>query len=163
MRFLTSGFFMNRQYLGPRSTYQNILFSRKYLRKNVFFVPISGFPYPEVVQFPGMVTRRLYNFHVTIPQGSTISRFSNPEVSQPPGNNNRIMLKKTFLEKMKSWQFSFCFVGKFLGIVSWRLYNFQVTISGGCTISGYCNPEVVQLLCYNSRRLHSIRVQLPRH
>ena len=47
------------------------------------------------------------------------------------------------------------------GIVTWRLCNFWVTISGGCTISGYHNPEVVQLSGNNIRRLHNIQVLLP--
>jgi len=85
-----------------------------------------------------MVTRRLCNFRVTIPRGCTISRYSNPEVAQPPGNHTlKLFEKKTFLEKLNEIIVVFLLLG-------W-------------TISGYCNLEIVQLPGYNIRRLHNIR------
>ena len=116
---------------------------------------ISRYDYPEVVQLPdyytwmvaqflGIVTRKLHNLQETI-----------------PGNGS----KKLFLGKTQWNHGSFPFalldnfqvllpgdcatsglwypeVAQYPDIVTWRLCNFRVTISGGCTISRYSNPEV---------------------
>ena len=42
---------------------------------------------------------------------------------------------------------------QFPGMVTRSLCNFLVAIAGGCTISGYSNPEVAQPPGYHTRKL----------
>ena len=65
-------FFMNRYYLGPKSTSQNIFVLAEIFTKKGFFS----------YRFPGYYTLRLYNFRVWIPGGCATSGLPYPEVAQ---------------------------------------------------------------------------------
>ena len=103
MRFLSSGFFhesiVNRRLSNHKKYFQQIFRFGTDIREqslfhsdfwvtkqeigqfpNIVVCTTSGLRYPEVAQYPGIVTRRLCNFRVTISGGCTIFGNRYPEV-----------------------------------------------------------------------------------
>ena len=63
-------------------------------------LPGNSTGYPEVAQFTGIVTQRLYNFQVTIPGDRTISGYGYLDILQPPGNDTQKLFEKIYLNKL---------------------------------------------------------------
>ena len=95
MRFSTSGFFMNLQYLSPRVTPKNN-FENIYIFAEIFAKfrvtrpgnwPISGYCHPEIDQFPGNNTRKsaesLNKKHYKTLKNRKYFTFHNCQVSSP--------------------------------------------------------------------------------
>ena len=78
---------------------------------------------------------QIYTLDTTVLKGFSSSGFFHESIEHRPSNN-----------PLKYFHKIFCFC---VNIRS----DFWVTISGGCTISGYCNPKVVQPPGYNIWKL----------
>ena len=106
------------------------------------------------MQPPDIITRKLHNLRVTISGYCATSGYRNQEVVQSPGYDTRKFSnqgRENYYDFIEFFQESFF------------KNNFQIWLPRGCATSGLLYPEIVQPLGIVTRKLHNLRVTIPKN
>ena len=142
MRILSSGFFHESKVPRPKSKplkyFRNFLVFVEIFTKKGFFVVISAMQYPEVAKPPGIITQRLHNLRVMIPEDCATFGYPNLDILQPPGNNTRKLLEKTYMNKLNENMAKLKKISEY----GCAMCILRVSLPGRCTTSGNSYLEV---------------------